>query len=122
MDQKIYPEYGEKTVDLLLKIGPYKDLAKSESGQPIPKAFNEELIDYVDRLAAEAFTGETEETRAARLAAGESNVKDVEHSSCKAQCTGLCVGCCVGMCNGCGGGCTSSCGTGCAGGLMVYSH
>lgn len=122
-DGKIYPEYGQKTINLLLKIGPHGDLAPAEDGKPIPKSFNADLLTYTDALAKEAFTGETEETIAARRAAGE-NVSSLkrETSSCNAACTGLCVGSCIGLCNGCSTTCTATCGTGCNGGLMVSAY
>ena len=120
-DEKIYKEYGEKTIDLLLKIKDYPDLYATVADQLIPIAFNSELLERVDALASEAFTGETAETVAAREAAGETDIAAVESSSCKGACSGLCVGSCIGMCNGCYSTCTASCGTGCAGGLMVSS-
>lgn len=119
-DGKIYSEYGKKTVDLMLQIKDYPDLAKTEEGKPIPKGFNDDLITKVDQLAKEQFTGETAATIAARQAAGETVSGLVpESSSCKAACSGLCVGSCIGMCNGCLQTCTGTCGTGCANGLMV---
>mgnify|MGYP004453836539 CR=1 FL=1 len=119
-DQKIYSEYGQKTVDLLLKIKDYEDLDPTVEGNPIPKGFNDGLIDKVTALSKEEFSGETEATIAARKAAGEStaNLKP-EASSCKTMCSGMCVGSCIGFCNGCNKTCTSNCGTGCANGLMV---
>ena len=118
-DTKVYAEYGEKTVDLLLKVRNYPDLAPTVEGTAIPTGFNSGLLQRVDDLAAEQFTGETLETVAARKAAGEANIATVESSSCNAACSGLCVGSCIGMCNGCYSSCTSSCGTGCESGSMV---
>lgn len=120
---KIHTEYGEKTVDLLLKIKNYDDLESTTEGSPIPKGFNSNLITIVDNLSKENFSGETEETISARKDAGEDVSKlTPESSSCSGACSGLCVGSCIGQCNGCYSGCTSSCGTGCAGGLMVSAR
>ena len=122
--QPIYKEFGEKTVDLLLKITDYKDLKPTKTGELIPTAFNREIIDFVNNtLAKEKFTGESTET-----VANLFPDRVPETSSCRGACTGLCVGSCINQCNGCTG-CTASCGTGCAsgcnstcsGGSMAYS-
>lgn len=122
-DGKIHAEYGEKTVDLLLKIKQYDGLEPTIEGNPIPKGFNSGMINIVDELAKESFSGETAATIAARKAAGE-NVSGMkpEASSCSGACSGLCVGSCIGQCNGCYSGCTASCGTGCANGAMVSAN
>lgn len=122
-DGKIYPEYGQKTIDLLTKFKPFDYFEPVKDGDPIPREFSKNLISEVDLLSKEKFTGETAATIAARKAAGEVVTGIVpEASSCKAECSGLCVGSCISMCNGCHGTCTGTCGTGCAGGLMVSSH
>jgi len=106
---KILPEYGEKTVDLLLKIEDFKDLKLTKDGQVIPTAFSTAMTTEIARLAKEDFTGSTS-----------------EKSSCRGDCSGLCVGTCIGQCNGCQScsgcsGCAASCGTGCASGCMTAS-
>ena len=118
-DAKIYSEYGEKTVDLLLKIRNYNDLQPTQEGVPIPTGFNSGLLQKARNLSSEGFTGETVVTAAARRAAGEMSVPVVESSSCAGACSGLCVGSCIGMSNGCLNTCTAACGTSCAGGVMV---
>ena len=45
--EKIRPEYGEKTIDLLLHICDYKDLKKVKLNGPVPAAFGPELTDFV---------------------------------------------------------------------------
>jgi hypothetical protein len=122
-DGKIHAEYGQKTVDLLLKIKQYDGLEPTAEGNPIPKGFNSDLITIVDNLAKEKFSGETAATIAKRKAAGE-NVLGLtpETSSCNGACSGLCVGSCIGQCNGCYNTCTATCGTGCNGGLMVSAR
>lgn len=84
--EPITVEQGQKTVDLLLKIMDYGDLKQVTKGDTLPDSFDAELIDLVDRLSKEEFTGE-----------------ETEQSSCRGACTGLCVGSCVGLCNGCTG-------------------
>lgn len=107
---KMKPEFGEKSIDLILQILDYKDLRLTKVGEPVPTAFNKELITLVQSLSKEESTGESEKT-----------VKELypsrkpETSSCRGMCTGLCVGTCTGHCNGCTS-CTASCGTGCASG------
>lgn len=119
-DGKIYSEYGEKTVDLLLKIKDYEGLEPTKEGEPIPKGFNSNLITIVDELSKEKFTGETAATIAARKAAGEVVTgMEPESSSCKSACSGGCVGSCIGQCNGCLHTCTADCGVGCNAGSMV---
>lgn len=127
-DQKIYSEYGEKTINILRETMKDADYDKAADGMPISTRFQSGIIDYVDKLSAEKFTGETDNTISKRESIGE-NVSGMkpESSSCRAQCSGICVGSCIGMCNGCIGGCTgeckancfNSCGTGCAGSVMV---
>lgn len=92
---KIKPEYGQKTIDLVLRICDYGDLKLVKEDDPIPNSFNRGLIDFVNSLAGEQKTGDPN-----------------EHSSCRSYCTGLCAGSCYGLCNGCTN-CTASCGTGC---------
>lgn len=116
---KIYPEYGEKTVDLLLRIKKYKDLQPTSEGAPIPTGFNSGLLQRVKDLSNEEFTGETTATVEARRVAGETDIPAVESSSCEGACSGLCTGSCIGMCNGCLNTCTATCGTSCAEGVMV---
>lgn len=118
-DTKIYSEYGEKTVDLLLKIRNYDGLQPTQDGVPISAGFNSGLLQRAKDLSSEGFTGETAATVAARRSAGETSVPAVESSSCVGACSGLCVGSCIGMCNGCLNTCTAACGTSCAGGVMV---
>lgn len=96
-DGRITVDQGQKTVDLLLKIGNYGDLDPVDSTKPIPKSLNAELIEHVAELASHQFTGD-----------------ETESQDCNAACTGLCVGSCIGMCNGCLGTCSATCGTGCA--------
>lgn len=120
--EKIHKEYGEKTVDLLLKVRDYDNLTSTKEGEAIPTGFNSDLIMEVKRLAEEQFTGETETTVAARKSAGETSIGAVEVSSCKGACSGLCVGSCIGMCNGCYSTCTASCGSGCESGSKVDTY
>lgn len=108
--EKIRPEYGQKTIDLLLKIEDYKDLRLVKVDDPIPKAFNSELLTEIARLAAEQKTGES-----AKTVANLYPSRKPETSSCRSVCTGLCVGTCASKCNGCTS-CTAACGTGCASG------
>ena len=119
---KIYKEYGEKTIDLLLKVKDYDGLTATKEGEAITTGFNSGLITKVNNLAKEKFTGETAATVAARKAAGEKSIPSVETSSCKGACTGLCVGSCIGMCNGCYSTCTASCGSGCESGSKVTTY
>lgn len=79
-------EQGAKIIDLLIQICDYKDLKYVVRGEPIPEAFGEELIDFVDKLSKEEKTGEPD-----------------ERTSCTGLCTGLCTGSCTGFCNGCTG-------------------
>lgn len=109
--EKMRPEYGEKTIDLLLKICDYKDLNLTKVNNPVPRAFNTELIDFINNtLSKEVKTGESEST-----VKNLYPTRKAEASSCRGACTGLCVGSCIGQCNGCTN-CTSSCGTGCSNG------
>lgn len=102
----IKAEHGEKTVNLLLQIEDVDGLTAVRKGDPIPEAFNEKLIEVVEKLAGEEMNGESEFT--ARMI--HTN-KKAERSSCRAECTGLCVGSCIGFCNGCHGctGCNGTC-------------
>lgn len=108
--QKTKPEYGEKTIDLLLKICDYKDLRLTRADEPIPTAFNKGLLDFITKLSKEESTGES-----AATVANLFPDRRPETSSCRGNCTGLCVGNCTNHCNGCTS-CTASCGTGCASG------
>lgn len=109
-DGKIRPEYGQKTIDLMLKIKDYPGLKLVVADDPIPDAFNAGLINEVKKLANEKKTGES-----AKTVANLYPSREAETSSCRGACTGLCVGTCIGNCNGCTN-CTASCGTGCASG------
>lgn len=114
--EKIRPEYGQKTIDLLLRICDYGDLRKVQLDDPIPKSFSPKLTNYVNTvLAKEQKTGHTRETIALLQAVGSGSGLVPESSSCRGDCTGLCVGSCIGCCNGCSS-CAASCGTGCASG------
>ena len=86
----IMAEHGQKTIDLILKIAPYKDLEKVKKGDPIPDSFDEELISHIDRLALE------------RKSYNAS-------SSCSSSCSGLCITACVSACTSCSGSCEGSC-------------
>ena len=109
-EQGIRREYGEKTIDLLLKICDYKDLVLTKSGGIIPDAFNyEDMMLLLDILSAEERTGISDDN--VQKGYGDK----AEFSSCRGMCSGLCVGSCIGMCNGCSG-CIASCGTGCSSG------
>ena len=102
----ILAEHGKKTINPLLNVKDHAGLVlvdgetpegvtPSTSGDPIPAAFDEELIAEVDKLAAESMTGNS--------------------SSCRGACTGLCLGTCTSSCSGCSGSCSSSCGGSCGG-------
>lgn len=107
---KMKPEYGEKTIDLILQIQDYKDLKLTKVNEPVPRAFGSELITLVQNLAKETATGET-----AKTVKNLYPSRTPEVSSCRGMCTGLCIGTCTNNCNGCTS-CTASCGTGCASG------
>ncbi len=108
--QGIRKEYGEKTIDLLLKICDYKDLVLTEAGGVIPDAFNyEDMTALLDILSGEERSGVSADNVNNGLA------DKAEVSSCRGNCTGLCVGSCIDMCNGCSG-CAASCGSSCANG------
>jgi hypothetical protein len=107
---KILPEHGQKTIDLLLQIKDYSGLKLVKEDDPIPDAFNSNLITEVEKLAAETKTGQS-----AKTVANLFPTAKVETSSCRGDCTGLCVGTCISNCNGCTS-CTATCGTGCASG------
>ncbi len=100
----ILAEHGKKTINPLLNVKDHAGLVlvdgetpegvtPSTSGNPIPAAFDEELIAEVDKLAAESMTGNS--------------------SSCRGACTGLCLGTCTSSCSGCSGSCSGSCGGSC---------
>ena len=54
-DDKIYSEYGRKTIDLLMQIYDIAGLESTVTGNPIPKTWNSSLIAETDRLSQEQF-------------------------------------------------------------------
>ena len=112
---KTKPDFGEKTVDIFLKIEDFKDLKLTQEGNPIPRALGSLMLDEIDRLSKEVKTGESVDTVRDLFP-----TRQVEKTSCRGSCSGLCVGSCISQCNGCTG-CTETCGTGCANGCSGCS-
>lgn len=91
---------GAPIINTLINIGDYEDLRTVHEYDPIPKAFDVELIEkLLDKMESEDF--------------------DSESTSCRSACTGLCIHNCT---SNCSGGCENSCSmcsTNCTGGCQT---
>ena len=93
-------DYGEKTINLALKINDIDGLANIDEPYDFMNA------DFINLISDKLDVWETEELEQAT-------------TGCRGQCTGLCAGSCGGNCSSCSNTCSGTCYSSCTGNCMT---